>query len=125
MTSDGTGVSQEQTERVHDQGPSLIFSEFMKSGWATTDLPDLEPLEVVTYAYSRRQVLSQAFQGVRLILPAGGLKVRAGDTDYNYRPDSAFAYYSGVQGAESTADAVLVLEPSADSHITYLYMNPL
>jgi Xaa-Pro aminopeptidase len=124
MTSEGTGLSQEKTERVHDQGPSVIFSEFMKSGWATTDLPDLEPLEVVTYAYSRRQVLSQAFQGVRLILPAGELKVRAGDTDYNYRPDSAFAYYSGVQGADATADAVLVLEPSADSHITYLYMNP-
>jgi Xaa-Pro aminopeptidase len=124
MNSEGTGLSQEKTERVHDQGPSLIFSEFMKSGWETTDLPDLEPLEVVTYAYSRRQVLSQAFQGVRLILPAGELKVRAGDTDYNYRPDSAFAYYSGVQGADSTADAVLVLEPSADSHITYLYMNP-
>jgi Xaa-Pro aminopeptidase len=62
--------------------------------------------------------------GKRLILPAGALKVRAGDTDYNYRPDSAFAYYSGVQGADSTADAVLVLEPSGDSHITYLYMNP-
>jgi len=124
MNSEGTGLSQEKTERVHDQGLSVIFSEFMKSGWATTELPDLEPLEVVTYAYSRRQVLSQAFQGVRLILPAGGLKVRAGDTDYNYRPDSAFAYYSGVQGADATADAVLVLEPSADSHITYLYMNP-
>ncbi len=124
MNSEGSGLSQEQTERVHDQGASVIFSEFMKSGWAITDLPDLEPLEVVTYAFSRRQVLSQAFQGVRLILPAGELKVRAGDTDYNYRPDSAFAYYSGVQGADSTADAVLVLEPSADSHITYLYMNP-
>ena len=124
MNSEGTGLSQEQTERVHDQGASVIFSEFMKSGWAITDLPDLEPLEVVTYAFSRRQVLSQAFQGVRLILPAGELKVRAGDTDYNYRPDSAFAYYSGVQGADSTADAVLVLEPSGDSHITYLYMNP-
>jgi Xaa-Pro aminopeptidase len=124
MNSEGTGLSQEQTERVHDQGPSVVFSEFMKSGWATTDLSDLEPLEVVTYAFSRRQVLSQAFQGVRLILPAGELKVRAGDTDYNYRPDSAFAYYSGVQGADATADAVLVLEPSAESHITYLYMNP-
>jgi len=124
MSSEGTGLSQEKAERVHDQGPSIVFSEFMKSGWAITDLPDLEPLEVVTYAFSRRQVLSQAFQGVRLVLPAGELKVRAGDTDYNYRPDSAFAYYSGVQGADSTADAVLVLEPSADSHITYLYMNP-
>ena len=124
MNSEGTGVSQERTERVHDQGPSTIFSEFMKSGWAESELTELEPLEVVTYAYSRRQVLSQAFQGVRLILPAGELKVRAGDTDYNYRPDSAFAYYSGVQGPDATADAVLILEPSGDLHITYLYMNP-
>ena len=124
MNSEGTGVSQERTERVHDQGLSLVFSEFMKGGWAESELTELEPLEVVTYAYSRRQVLSQAFQGVRLILPAGELKVRAGDTDYNYRPDSAFAYYSGVQGPDATADAVLILEPSGDSHITYLYMNP-
>lgn len=124
MKSQGSSISQEKTERVHDQGPSHLFSEFMKSGWATTDLPDLDPLEVVTYAYSRRQVLSAAYQGIRIVLPAGELKVRAGDTDYNYRPDSAFAYYSGVQGADATADAVLILEPSGDSHITYLYMNP-
>ena len=124
MNSEGTGVSQEKTERVHDQGPSVIFSEFMKSGWAESELTELEPLEVVTYAYSRRQVLSAAYQGMRLVIPAGELKVRAGDTDYNYRPDSAFAYYSGVQGPDATADAVLILEPSGDSHITYLYMNP-
>ena len=124
MNSEGTGVSQERTERVHDQGPSTIFSEFMKSGWAESELTELEPLEVVTYAYSRRQVLSAAYPGIRLVLPAGELKVRAGDTDYNYRPDSAFAYYSGVQGPDATADAVLILEPSGDSHITYLYMNP-
>ena len=124
MNSEGSSSSPEKTERVHDQGPSAIFADFMKTGWASTEFADLEPLEVVTYAYSRRQVLSAAFPGVRLVLPAGELKVRAGDTDYNYRPDSAFAYYSGVQGADSTADAVLVLEPSGDSHITYLYMNP-
>jgi Xaa-Pro aminopeptidase len=124
MSSENTQAPQEQTARVHDQGLSLVFSEFMKGGWAESELTELEPLEVVTYAYSRRQVLSQAFQGVRLILPAGELKVRAGDTDYNYRPDSAFAYYSGVQGPDATADAVLILEPSGDSHITYLYMNP-
>ena len=124
MNSEGTGVSQERTERVHDQGLSLVFSEFMKSGWAESELTELEPLEVVTYAYSRRQVLSAAYQGIRLVIPAGELKVRAGDTDYNYRPDSAFAYYSGVQGPDATADAVLILEPSGDSHITYLYMNP-
>jgi Xaa-Pro aminopeptidase len=96
----------------------------MKSGWAPSDRTDLQPLDVVTYAYSRRQVLSAAFPNSRIVIKAGGYKVRANDTDYNYRPDSAFVYYSGVQGSDATADAVLVLEPSGDSHLTYLYMNP-
>jgi Xaa-Pro aminopeptidase len=117
-------VTTDKPKRIHDQAPSELFSNFMKSGWAPSNLENLAPLEVVTYAYSRRQVLSSAFKGIRLVLPAGGYKVRANDTDYNYRPHSAFVYYSGVQGSDATADAILVLEPSGDSHLTYLYMNP-
>ena len=111
-------------KRKHDTAPSAQFAEFMKTGWAPTDREGLQPLDVVTYAYSRRQVLSAAFPGTRIVISAGGFKVRANDTDYNYRPDSAFVYYSGVQGSDATADAVLVLEPSGDSHLTYLYMHP-
>ena len=117
-------VEDESGDRKHDQKPSDLFSDFMHSGWAPSDLPDLAPLEVVTYAYARRSVLSEAFAGFRLVIPAGGFKVRSNDTDYQYRPHSAFAYYSGVQGADATADAVLVMEPTADGHITYLYINP-
>ena len=112
-------------ERVHDQAPSDEFAEFMRSGWAPSHLDGLEPLEVVTYAYSRRQTLSRAFTGIRLVLPAGNFKVRSNDTDYAYRPHSAFAYYSGVQGADATADSVLVMEPNVDGgHDTYLYIHP-
>jgi Xaa-Pro aminopeptidase len=114
----------EKAKRVHDQAPSDQFAEFMRSGWAPSDYEGLEPLEVVTYAFARRQVLSAAFPGVRLVLPAGGYKVRANDTDYQYRPHSAFAYYSGVQGADATADAVLVMEPTEGGHLTYLYIHP-
>jgi len=124
MNNESADISTKRSRRIHDQIPSEQYSNFMKTGWTPSDLDDLEPLEVVTYAFSRRQVLSAAFKGIRLVLPAGGFKVRANDTDYNYRPDSAFVYYSGVQGADATADAVLVLEPSGDSHITYLYMHP-
>ena len=124
MNNENGEVTTDKPKRIHDQAPSELFSNFMKSGWAPSNLENLAPLEVVTYAYSRRQVLSSAFKGIRLVLPAGGYKVRANDTDYNYRPHSAFVYYSGVQGSDATADAVLVLEPSGDSHITYLYMNP-
>jgi Xaa-Pro aminopeptidase len=124
MNQDAADTSTEEKKRIHDQAPSEQFAQFMKSGWAKTERTDLAPLEVVTYAYSRRQILSAAFPGVRIIIKAGGYKVRANDTDYNYRPDSAFVYYSGVQGSDATADAVLILEPNGDSHLTYLYMNP-
>jgi Xaa-Pro aminopeptidase len=124
MNQDAADTTVGKEKRTHDQPPSPLFAEFMKSGWAPSDRADLQPLEVVTYAYSRRQVLSAAFPGSRIVIKAGGFKVRANDTDFNYRPDSAFVYYSGVQGCDATADAVLVLEPSGDSHLTYLYMNP-
>lgn len=124
MNQEAAETSMRSEKRKHDTAPSEQFSEFMKIGWAPSNRDGLQPLEVVTYAYSRRQVLSAAFPGVRIVIKAGGFKVRANDTDYNYRPDSAFVYYSGVQGSDATADAVLVLEPSGDSHLTYLYMNP-
>ena len=123
MNNEGAEVT-EKAKRIHDQAPSDVFADFMRSGWAPSDYADLQPLEVVTYAFARRQVLSAAFPGIRLVLPAGGYKVRSNDTDYQYRPHSAFAYYSGVQGADSTADAVLVMEPTQGGHLTYLYIHP-
>jgi len=124
MNQDAADTTVGKEKRTHDQPPSPIFAEFMKSGWTPSDRANLEPLEVVTYAFSRRQVLSAAFLERRIVIKAGSYKVRANDTDFNYRPDSAFVYYSGVQGCDATADAVLVLEPSGGSHLTYLYMNP-
>ena len=123
MNNDNAEVA-EKAKRIHDQAPSDLFADFMRSGWAPSDYSDLAPLEVVTYAFARRQVLSAAYPGIRLVLPAGGYKVRSNDTDYQYRPHSAFAYYSGVQGADSTADAVLVMEPTQGGHLTYLYIHP-
>jgi Xaa-Pro aminopeptidase len=124
MNQDAADTTVGKEKRTHDQPPSPIFAEFMKSGWTPSDRANLETLEVVTYAFSRRQVLSAAFPERRIVIKAGSYKVRANDTDFNYRPDSAFVYYSGVQGCDATADAVLVLEPSGGSHLTYLYMNP-
>ncbi len=111
-------------KRVHDQAPSENYAAFMRTGWAPSDFEGLAPLEVVTYAFARRQVLSAAFPGLRLVIPSGPFATRSFDTDYQYRPHSAFAYYSGVQGPDSTADAVLVMEPTEGGHLTYLYLHP-
>ena len=125
MNNENAEVDSTTTKRVHDQAPSEAYAEFMKTGWIPSDLPELQPLEVVTYTYMRRQVLSAAFEGIRLVIPAGNSKNRTCDTDYTYRPDSTFAYYSGVQGSDATEDAVLVMEPKAEGgHDTYLYIHP-
>ena len=124
MNNEAAEVMTEKEKRAHDSAPSELFQNFMQSGWAPSDLPALQPLEVVTYAFARRKVLSAAFPGVRLVIPAGGYKVRSNDTDFNFRPHSAFVYYSGVQGPDSTADALLVMEPTLDGHLSYLYINP-
>src|SRR5699024_8594916 len=60
-----------------------------------------------------RDALVRRLPGTRLVLPAGVLKVRSNDTDYPFRPDSAFAYYSGL-GTDEEPDSVLVVEPSAE-----------
>jgi Xaa-Pro aminopeptidase len=72
----------------------------------------------------RRSELSVAFKGLRLVLPSGAAKQRSNDTDYQYRPHSAFAYYTGVQGVEAHPDSVLVMDPSETGHTPILFINP-
>ena len=111
--------------RPYDVAPPTQFADFMRSGWATSNLEGLQPLEVVTYAFTRRQVLSAAFANIRIVIPAGNYKTRSNDTEYVFRPHSAFAFYAGVQGADAVPDSVLVMEPNeSGSHDSYLYLHP-
>ena len=74
---------------------SDAFKEFIVQGWAPypTDLPDQLP--AAAWARRRRERVSAQFPGERLVIPAGGLKVRSNDTDYRFRPHSAFAHLTG------------------------------
>ncbi len=81
--------------------------------------------QAAPYAALRRAAVSAAFAGERLVIPAGGLKVRSNDCDYVFRPHSAFAHLTGL-GSDREPDAVLVLEPRQDgSHEPILYFRPL
>ena len=123
--SDQVEAPEVKNARPYDVAPPEQFTEFMRSGWAPSNLEGLQSLDVVTYAFTRRQVLSEAFPNIRLVIPSGNHKTRSNDTEYVYRPHSAFAYYSGVQGADAVADSVLILEPKADGgHDAYLYLHP-
>jgi Xaa-Pro aminopeptidase len=78
---------------------------FMRDGWLDGD-DDVQRLSVAGWAEARRAKLSSRFPGQRLVIPAGGLKPRANDTDYRFRADTAHVYFSGNQ----TSDAVLVID---------------
>ena len=111
-------------KRVHDVAPSEKYAAFMKEGWASIPLSDLGVSPVVKQCIGRRKVLSDAFKGLRIVIPSGEDKVRSNDCYFLYRPHSAYAYYTGVQGVEANPDAVLVLEPNGDGHDPIMFIRP-
>ncbi|GAB3054885.1 aminopeptidase P family protein [Sediminivirga luteola] len=122
----GAAPADAGSQRSH-RPRSKAFREFIASGWAETAPPERPLREVAPYAAERRRRISALFPGERLVLPAGGLKVRSNDTDYRFRPHSAFAHLSGMQQDEEP-DAVLVLEPEENGpdggHRAILYFRP-
>lgn len=119
-------TSEKQAKASHRGIPSSNeFREFIASGWATTDREPAPRAEVADHAARRRALLSQRFPGERLVIPSGGLKVRSNDTDYTFRPHTAFAHLSGL-GAHADPDSVLVLDPKpGGGHHAILYFRPL
>ncbi|WP_395656197.1 aminopeptidase P family protein [Nocardioides sp.] len=115
MSDQTTPESAEPKTESHDPAVPAAYAAFMREGWGDREL-DLPVQPVAARAAERRARLADAFPGERLVLPAGGFKVRAYDTDYRFRPDTAHTYFSGNQ----TSDAVLVV---ADGE-SVLYARP-
>lgn len=150
--TDATPVTPEPTSETPDQAPehtgdgqdlaargsnrsqrpdSDAFKAFITSGWAPRTELDVEPLPAAPYTVARRAALSARFPGARLVVPAGPLKTRSNDTDYRFRPHSAFAHLTGY-GTDQEPDAVLVLHPvepgtgdGGSDHHAVLYVRPL
>ncbi|MFC7406426.1 aminopeptidase P family protein [Georgenia alba] len=112
---------------------SRAFREFIADGWAPRPdaLPDRSP--AADHAAERRAAVGRLFPGERLVVPAGQLVTRSNDTDYRFRPHSAFAHLTGT-GTDFEPDAVLVLHPVAaggeghgedgPTHEAVLYFRP-
>ena len=134
QVSSPAGSDQPLEDRVNNRSQrptSESFKKFMGSSWAvdTSELPAQDP--AASYAAARRAKLSAAFPGERLVIPAGPLKVRSNDTDYRFRPHSAFAHLTGL-GVDHEPDAVLILEPTDEgagdnggNHAATLYFAPM
>ncbi len=105
----------------HDPAFPEKLREFMNSGWGDTERADATLTDVATWAAKRRDRLSEAFPGERLVIPAGTYKTRSNDTEYAFRPHTDYVWLVGDQ----TSDAVLVLEPNGTSgHDAVLYFRP-
>ena len=120
MSSDDTQTAGAQAEDAagtesHDPAVPRAYADFMRTGWGERPL-DVRRHPVADHAARRRKEIAAAFPGERIVVPAGGYKVRANDTDYRFRPDTAHTWLCGNQ----TSDAVLVLE---DGEAT-LYARP-
>lgn len=110
---------------------SSAFKQFMSQHWASAEPALPAKAEVADYAMARRKKLSDLFPSERLVIPAGPHKVRSNDTDYMFRPHSAFAHLTGL-GVDHEPDAVLILEPvdagqgdAGSNHQATLYFRPL
>ncbi|GAB2987020.1 aminopeptidase P family protein [Nocardioides montaniterrae] len=109
-------MEEELKTEAHDPAVPEAYAAFMRTGWRDGDA-DVPEHPVAPLAAARRERLAAAFPGERLVIPGGTYKVRAADTDYRFRPDTAHTYYSGNQ----TSDATLVIEPDGSS---VLYARP-
>lgn len=98
------------------------FLDTISTGWA--DRPETIPpaRPQASYAAARRDAVSAAFTGKRLVVPAGDLKQRSNDTDYPFRAHSAFAHLTGW-AADAEPGAMLVFEPNGDGHDVTLYFR--
>ena len=110
--------------RKYDAANPKPLADFMKTGWAPTPLEGIVPSEAIPFCKVRIEKLSKKYPGKRVILPAGSLKVRSNDTDYRFRPHSAFSYFTGVTGSDAVPDSVFLLEPKGDGHEALLFIHP-
>ena len=129
-TMDGMAQSEEKAPAAAPRATSNrsttpvsdTFKQYISRDWAERPQSVASPREQSDFAAKRRHELSRLFPGKRLIIPAGASKVRSNDTDYAYRPHSAFAHLTGW-GADTVPASILVLDPTENGHEATLYFR--
>lgn len=101
----------------HDPKHPVKLLEFMSTGWADRDASLPAEAEAAQLRRARRERLAAAYPGEVLVVPSGGFKVRANDTDYPFRPGSDFTWLVGSR----EPDAVLVIGADGEQ---VLYQSP-
>ena len=102
---------------------SEAFRDYIQTGWAEHSAEPASSLPHVPFVQARRETVSNAFPDTTLIIPAGSTKVRSNDTDYPYRPDTAFTYLTGW-GSGTTPGSILLGTPQGKKHQWTLFVLP-
>jgi Xaa-Pro aminopeptidase len=119
-----SSTSEELVEvRSHDMPIADELTEFMKVGWSPSPLSNVFTHPSSTYTKNRRISLSKKYPGIRLVFPAGSLKVRSNDTDYPFRAHSVFSWLTGITAADSIPNSILVMEPNKTGHEDLLFTH--
>lgn len=102
---------------------SEAFRDFIQTGWAQRRPPLPATITHASLVHARRRALSSRFASTALVLPAGDVRQRSNDTDYPFRPHSAFTYYTGW-GSQAVPGSILVGLPESTGHAWILLTRP-
>ena len=121
------GVTDQERPRTPDNRSttpiSEAFRDFISTGWGPAPAHTPQPLPQAPFASARRATLSREFPGLALVIPAGETKTRSNDTDYPYRPHTAFVYLTGW-GADTVPGSILLGIPDNTAHHWVLFTRP-
>ncbi len=110
--------------RTHDIPMAEAMTDFMLTGWAQSPLEGVSAHKSIPFTKVRRDKLSRQYPGVRLVFPAGSLKVRSNDSDYQYRAHSAYSWFTGIVASDCVPDSIFVMEPTVSGHDGLLFIHP-
>jgi Xaa-Pro aminopeptidase len=101
---------------------SQQFLDYMGSGWADAASGETKRSQVADYTPDRRAKVAAAFAGEVILIEAGPAATRSNDTEYRYRPHSAFAHLTGW-GAHTVPDSVLVIDARQETTHSILFLR--
>lgn len=116
-------MSKKETPNRSRIPQSKKFMKFIASQWEDKPASTAKRWEVADYAQARRERLAKLYPGKLILIEAGSMKVRSNDTEYRFRADTAFTYFTGW-GSETVPDSVLIIDARKKTLKTRLYLRP-
>lgn len=109
MSNEARQPIEERGQNRSQRPTSDEFLAYMGQGWDDTPTPLPTKSRVAPFAAARRAKVAERFAGQLVVIDAGPSLARSNDTEYRYRPHSAFAHLTGW-GVHSVPDSVLVID---------------